>query len=211
MTDPWVTASSLATAGGTLVLAVATFSSVRSANRAAQTAQQSLLVGVRPMLIPSREGDPDERVMFVDQLRFDLRAHGALAELVGENLYLALGVRNAGSGIAVLQGWRTLIHSPGALERPPLEEFTPQGRDIYIPAGESSYWHAAIRDPAFPGRDRLLEALGRDAPIAVDLLYSDYAGAQRSIVRFTMTPGDGSDGRWANTLRYWNVDGEDPR
>ena len=34
----WVTISSLATAGGTLVLAVATFSSVRSANRSARVA-----------------------------------------------------------------------------------------------------------------------------------------------------------------------------
>lgn len=41
----WATISSLATAGGTLVLAVATFSSVRSANRAARVAEKSLLVG----------------------------------------------------------------------------------------------------------------------------------------------------------------------
>src|ERR1039457_6034019 len=41
----WVTISSLATAGGTLVLAVATFSSVRSANRSARVAERSLLVG----------------------------------------------------------------------------------------------------------------------------------------------------------------------
>jgi hypothetical protein len=53
----WVTISSLATAGGTLVLAVATFSSVKSANRSARVAEQSLLVGLRPVLIPSREED----------------------------------------------------------------------------------------------------------------------------------------------------------
>ncbi len=48
----WVTISSLATAGGTLVLAVATFSSVRSANRSARTAERSLLAGVRPIRRP---------------------------------------------------------------------------------------------------------------------------------------------------------------
>ena len=52
----WVTISSLATAGdrwrplatagGTLVLAVATFSSVRSANRSARVAERSLLAGL---------------------------------------------------------------------------------------------------------------------------------------------------------------------
>ena len=41
--------ASLATAGGTLVLAVATFAAVRSANRAARAAEQSLLVGLRPL------------------------------------------------------------------------------------------------------------------------------------------------------------------
>jgi hypothetical protein len=71
-----VTISSLGTAGGTLVLAVATFSSVRSANRAARAAERSLLAGLRPVLIPSREDDPEERVTFGDGYRF----HGAVLE-----------------------------------------------------------------------------------------------------------------------------------
>ncbi len=60
----WVTISSLATAGGTLVLAVATFSSVKSANRSARTAERALLAGVKPLLVTSQgavrdPGDPD--------------------------------------------------------------------------------------------------------------------------------------------------------
>ena len=39
----WVTASSLATAGGTLVLAVATFAAVRSSNRSARLTDVRLL------------------------------------------------------------------------------------------------------------------------------------------------------------------------
>ena len=50
----WASIASLATAAGTLVLAVATFAAVRSANRAARAAEQSLLVGLRPLLVPSR-------------------------------------------------------------------------------------------------------------------------------------------------------------
>ena len=60
MTD-WSTIASLATAGGTLVLAVATFASIRSANRSARvpersarTAERSLLAGQRPLLVNSR-------------------------------------------------------------------------------------------------------------------------------------------------------------
>src|SRR5205823_4670976 len=63
----WVTISSLATAGGTLVLAIATFASVRSANRAARTAERSLLEGLRPVLVTSRLQDPPEKIVFVDE------------------------------------------------------------------------------------------------------------------------------------------------
>jgi hypothetical protein len=62
----WVTISSLATAGGTLVLAGATFASVRSANRASRVTERSLLAGLRPLLVPSRPDDAPQKVGFVD-------------------------------------------------------------------------------------------------------------------------------------------------
>ena len=65
MTD-WATISALATAGGTLILAIATFASVRSANRAARVAEQSLLTNLRPLLTTSRLEDPGEKVGFAD-------------------------------------------------------------------------------------------------------------------------------------------------
>jgi hypothetical protein len=63
-----VTISALATAGGTLVLAGATYASVRSANRAARVAERSLLAGLRPLLMPSRLDDPPQKVTFVDEV-----------------------------------------------------------------------------------------------------------------------------------------------
>ena len=48
------TIASLATAGGTLILAVATFASTRSANRAARVSEQALKVGLRPVLFNAR-------------------------------------------------------------------------------------------------------------------------------------------------------------
>src|ERR687886_779431 len=62
----WATISALATAGGTLVLAGATFASVRSANRAARVAEQSLLANLRPLLVPSRLEDPPQKVSFAE-------------------------------------------------------------------------------------------------------------------------------------------------
>jgi hypothetical protein len=58
----WATISALATAGGTVVLAGATFASVRSANRSARLAEVSLMAGLRPLLLPSRLQDEPQKV-----------------------------------------------------------------------------------------------------------------------------------------------------
>ena len=49
----WTTIASLATAGGTLVLAVATYASVRSSNRSAQASERALSAAIRPVLVLS--------------------------------------------------------------------------------------------------------------------------------------------------------------
>jgi hypothetical protein len=49
----WTNVASLATAGGMLVLAVATFAAVRSAKRSARIAERSFEIG--------REGEGDDR------------------------------------------------------------------------------------------------------------------------------------------------------
>ncbi|MDQ6730426.1 MAG: hypothetical protein M3022_09005 [Actinomycetota bacterium] len=225
----WVTISSLATAGGTLVLAVATFSSVRSANRSARVAERSLLAGLRPVLIPSREDDPAELVRFGDQQVLRLRGHGGAIAIGRDAVYLALALRNGGSGLAVIHGWRvkprpsfSTPREEGAPdERPPLEQFHRQQIDLYIPAGDSGYWLGALRDPAEPIYDIVRGAATGTDGVQVDLLYGDHEGGQRTIVRFVMAPwpadadggeGDGSpDGKRVTALRYWNVDREDPR
>src|ERR1700753_620016 len=105
MTD-WVTISSLATAGGTLVLAVATFSSVRSANRSARVAELSLLTGLRPVLIPTRDEAPPETIRFGDAQVLHVTGHGAAVVMTDDVIYLGMTVRNGGSGLGVIHGWR---------------------------------------------------------------------------------------------------------
>jgi hypothetical protein len=73
----WPTIASLATAGGTLVLALATFSSVRSGQRSTQIAERALLIGLRPVLVPSRVTDPLEAVRFVEGRMVSV--HGGMA------------------------------------------------------------------------------------------------------------------------------------
>ncbi len=221
----WVTISSLATAGGTLVLAVATFSSVRSANRSARVAERSLLVGLRPVLIPSREDDPQERIRFGDGQIVQVPGHGGAAEVHNDVVFMALGVRNGGNGLAVVHGWRARARhdpsNPGAgrpNEAPDLEEFRQQQLDIYVPAGDSGYWQGALRDPALPGYDEVRESLENGGAIQVDLLYGDHEGGQRTIARFVIARWPTEDDRPAMdnpmraiVVRYWTVDGHDPR
>src|SRR3954471_12819160 len=94
--------SALPTAGGTLVLAAATFASVRSANRAARIAEQSLLAGLRPVLVPSRLQDPPEKIMFRDQHWIRVPGGQAVAEVTDDAIYFGIALRNVGRGIAVL-------------------------------------------------------------------------------------------------------------
>jgi hypothetical protein len=111
----WSTIASLATALGTLILAVATFSAVRSSNLMAKVAQRQLLIQLRPVLAPSRREDPVLKVNFGDMKWVQIPGGGAVGEVgtgdgsMGANttvVYLAIALRNAGNGIAVLQGWR---------------------------------------------------------------------------------------------------------
>ena len=86
------------------MLAIATFSSVKSANRSARVAERSLMVGLRPVLIPSREDDPIERIRFGDAQVVVVPGHGGGAEEHGGTIYMALALRNGGNGLAVIHG-----------------------------------------------------------------------------------------------------------
>jgi hypothetical protein len=208
----WVTISSLATAGGTLVLALATFSSVKSANRSARVAERALLVGQRPVLIPSREKDPDERVRFGDGVLLNVTGHGGAVAVEQDNVYMAIGLRNGGAGLAVIHGWRVSVLEPRpVMTRPELSDFRPQQRDLYIPAGEAGFWQGAVRDSRDPVIDRLKGAVAGRERVIIDLLYGDHEGGQRTIVRFAVSDWPEVVGERAEVLRYWNVDEDDPR
>jgi hypothetical protein len=218
MTD-WVTISSLATGAGTLVLAVATFSSVKSANRSARLAERSLMAGVQPVLIPSREEDPLERVRFGEGKTLTVPGHGAAVEFENDVIYLAIALRNGGSGLAVMHGWRARAREPRepssasahADALPDLDDFRRQQLDLYIPAGDTGYWQGALRDPEEPGYAEVRDALATDEIIQVDLLYGDYEGGQRTVLRMSVLPWPDMDGMRAYALRYWSVDRDDPR
>jgi hypothetical protein len=207
----WVTISALATAGGTLVLAGATFASVRSANRAARVAERSLLAGLRPLLMPSRLDDPPQKVGFQDEKWLYVPGGGGAAEATDEAIYLAIAVRNAGAGIAVLHGWYFYPEVQlGDAPHPSPDEFTRLTRDLYIAANDVGFWQGTFRDPSTEEFRTARRAIDSRARLMVDVLYGDHEGGQRTISRYLLAPKD--DGGWfAAVGRHWNVDRDDPR
>ncbi len=214
----WPTIASLATAGGTLVLAIATFSSVRFGQRSTRIAERStaiaeraLLLGLRPVLAPARVTDPPETVRFVEGLMVTVEGGMAAVQRDGENYYFVMPLRNVGNGLAVLRAWRFMARPP-QIDTPHAEpaEHRPQSRDLYVPAGDTGYWQGAIREPDDPFRDGLDEAFLADEMLTVDLLYGDHEGGQLTISRFILTRED--DGLWRPAVvRHWLLEGIDPR
>jgi hypothetical protein len=193
------------------VLAVATFSSVKSANRSARVAEQSLLVGLRPVLIPSREDDPPERVRFGDDQSLIVPGHGGAIEVANDNVYMAIALRNGGSGIAVIHGWYPASREHTNAEPAPIEDFRRQQLDLYVPAGDTGFWQGALRDPDEPSYADVRAAAESRKRVVVDLLYGDHEGGQRMITRFAISDWEDVEGERVQALRHWNVDRADPR
>lgn len=215
----WATVADLATALGTLVLAIATFSAIRSANRSARLAERALLAGLRPLLVPTRREDVTLKVNFGDGKWVHLPGGGAAGEVGGGDgtlgpgddvVYLAIPLRNAGSGIGVVLGWIFYPEWHRGEVHPDLDEFTSNTRDLYVPPGDLGFWQGAFRDPADPLYPAARKAIDSRQPWTIDLLYSDHEGGQRLITRLTAFAKD-DDGWIVSSSRHWTVDGNDPR
>lgn len=213
----WATVSSLATGAGTLVLAIATFASVRSANRSARVAEAALHEQRRPVLANSRLEDPLQKIMFVERKWVHAGGSRGVAEYENGVVYLAISLRNVGSGLAVCQGWTVNANFLSSRERPEplsLEQFRTQSRDLFIAPGDVGMWQGALRDP----RDRRLAetaaAIEAREPITIELLYTDQVGESRTVTRFGFSPMTWEDGEetWlVSTSRHWFLDEAGPR
>ena len=209
----WATTAGLATAVGTLVLAIATFGATRTSNRAALAAERSVAAGLRPLLVSSREQDPPQKIGFADQHFVRTEGGRGSAEVTDDAVYLTISLRNLGAGVAVLHGWDIVLgslHSRPGEPHPDPASFRRLTRDIYVPAGDFGFWQGALRDlddPALPG---IRAAARRREPLTVHLLYGDVEGGQRMISRFSLLPV--GDAAWLASIgRHWNLDRPDPR
>jgi len=186
------TIASLTTAAGTLVLALATFSATRSANRASRIAERSLLASLRPVLVHAQLGDPRQKIGFADEHWVHLDGPQAAFDITNDAIYLAFGLRNVGSGMAILQGWYPYPERfVGQQSHRPIEEFRAQTRALYVPSGGLGFWQGALRDPAEPIFRDFKAAGEARQPVTIDVLYSDMNGGQRTITRLAILPGPG--------------------
>jgi hypothetical protein len=206
----------LATAGGTLVLAVATFASIRSANRsariaerAARTAERSLLAGQRPLLVTSRLEDPEQELQFTEGTLLAVRGGEAALKVSDDAIYLAVSVRNVGTGLAVLLGWHVQVGVVQSRSHAPLEEFASQRRDIYVPTGDIGFWQAALRDPTAETFKAVGAAIQAAQPLVVSVLYGDFEGGQRVISQFILRHQ--GERCLVSAGRHFQIDQPDPR
>lgn len=214
----WSTISSLATGAGTLVLAVATFAAVRSSQRSARVAEAALQEQRRPVLANSRFDDPVQKAMFVEGKWVHAGGGRAVAELDDGRVFLAISLRNVGTGLAVCQAWfvsaglRSLRTDPA---HAPEEEFRLQTRDLYVAGGDTGIWQGAVRSHEDPAYAPLVHSIDNEEPITIELLYSDQVGGQRTISRFGLSPRtdpDTGERMWfANVSRHWFLDRASPR
>jgi hypothetical protein len=219
----WDTVASAATAFGTLVLALATFSVVRSGRRSAVATEMALLAGIRPLLLPSNMEDPDQKIGFADEHWVHVGGARAALEATTNVVYLVVSLRNVGNGLAILDRWdlspdeahplddpTETVRRAGARTPRHAGQFRRLTRDLYIAPGELGFWQGALRDPSEELFKAATEAVAERRSLTLDLLYSDLQGGQRTISRFTLRPV-GEDQWLATVGRHFTLDGRNPR
>jgi hypothetical protein len=214
----WATLAGIGTAAGTLILAGATFVSVRASARSTRIAERALLAAQRPVLAPAGADDPAERVQFADGRLFPVGNGRALVQHDSGVIYLAIPLCNVGAGLALLRGYHLEGQAAGHVAHDPLGQarhrrgdlppaasaFSPQQRDLIISTGRTGFWQAALRDPAadlYKGVAQAIETSGR---VTVDVLYGDHEGGQPAITRFVLLPQEAGSWR-CDVTRHWSL------
>jgi hypothetical protein len=154
--------------------------------------------------------DAPEKVGFMDDHWVQVPGGGAIAEATDDSVYLAIALRNVGTGLAVLDRWELWVERLRRDEPGPIESFRRLTRDLYIAAGDGGFWQGTIRDPTDPLFASVGAAIRERQAMTVDLLYGDHDGGQRAITRFALLPA--GDSKWiAAVSRHWSLDRDQPR
>jgi hypothetical protein len=206
----WTTVAEIGTAGGTLVLAVATFAAVRSSNSSARLAERSLQSAIKPLLMPSKLSDEGLKVGFADDHWVKVEGGRGTAEVAEGAIYLTMSLRNVGPGLALLNAWKFYPDRLLGDDRPDSEGFNRLTRDLYIPSGDLGFWQGVFRDATAPGFVEAAQMIRGRQTFTIDLMYGDVEGGQRTISRFSFMAVQ-EEGWMPAVSHHWNVDGPAPR
>jgi hypothetical protein len=159
--------------------------------------------------VASRLQDPPQKVQYLEGVKLVADGGTAAMQVTDEVVYLAVSLRNVGTGLGVLHGWHVRVGLQTERVHPALEEFTPQQLDIYVAPGDNGLWLGALRDPAADIFHAVTDAIKAGEVLVLDLLYGDFEGGQRVISQYSLRHvGE----RWlAQATRHFNVDRPDPR
>lgn len=165
-----------------------------------------MLDGLRPLVLPSRLEDPAEKIGFQDEHWVKAPGGHGRAAATETAIYVAVALRNAGRGLAVLNGWAFRPDRvSGAVERPDPGGSRRLTRDLCVPAGDLGFWQGALRDPSDQDFVDASKSIIARQSSTTDLLYGDGEGGQRVITRFILIPR-GDDSWFAAVSRHWNLD-----
>ncbi len=198
------TVSSLGVAIGTLVLAVATYGSVRAAKRSAEISERALLISNRPLLVPSHIYDPAEKIRFIDNHWVQLVGGHAYAAVNGGVVYFAISLRNIGQGPAVLERWSFSPEADIDKDERTKHHFRKQNRDMYIAPGDVGFWQGTIRDTKDSQYEQIAKAIRERQLLCIHLEYADQEDQQHKVSRFLLTHQEG-DTWLASVSKHWNV------
>ena len=154
---------------------------------------------------------------FVDRHWVRIPGGQGVVDVTTDVIYLAISLRNVGSGMAVLHSWVVDGGAVTSAQRPdhaPLDQFRRLTRDLFVPPGEVFFWQAALRDPTEAAFAEVVQAVRSRSPLTVELLYGDEEGGQRTVTRYSLLPHTTEDAGlvWLPAVsRHWNIDRADPR
>ena len=94
-------------------------------------------------------------------------------------------------------------HRRGA-QAPDPATFAQQQRDLYIAAGDTGFWQAALRDPTSSTYTATQQAHHTRGRLTVDLLCGDLEDGQPTITRFVLLPAP-PDAWRCDTTHHWRT------
>jgi hypothetical protein len=200
--EEWITISALATAAATFALALATFLSVRSANRSVRLNERILNASSIPILMPSRFEDSPQKIRYVDDVWIVMKGGRGHAHAANGVIYLAMSLRNAGQGLAVMDSWSFHSYEIKSSEPRPAETFRKLVRDLYIAGGDVGFWQGTFRDSRDAQYKEACNIISERKPFMIDIRYANQECGQITISRFIMTPV-GEDGWLPSVGRHW--------